>query len=410
MKTPNYESILRRGSLVLALFACGAAMSAACAVDSHVVLADDPDAAQPETPSFQTPAEAGADANDATTALMCEGTECPSPYATCGTTASLHCGTNLLTDAENCGACGNVCPAPNKQTVPRCSNGKCVFDCKYIVGWCSRVDYKDCNSNPEDGCETTVSDDPLNCGGCGNVCPAGQGCYQGVCGCPAGKTFCPACKADACVDTTNDDNNCGGCYNSCPTSPDDGCSVKPKDTFYGCSNSQCGALKCKGGTADCNGDIPKKGCLSDGCEVDFATRDPKNCGACGNECKPDEECRADGNNGLQCLKKCADSGRTRCEKGCADLLSDPENCGDCEMRCPSFGNDKAACRKGVCVTECADGFGDCDGNPLNGCEARLDNNPLHCGACGVTCNYGAGQPCIEGKCLMVECDGGGQTK
>lgn len=407
MKTTNYESMLRRGGLLLVVLACGAATSAACAVDNHVVLADDPDAAPPPPPPFEAPAEAGADATDANNALMCEGTVCPAPYATCGDTASVHCGTNLLTDVENCGSCGNACPRANPATAPRCSNGKCVFDCKSIQGFCSRIDYKDCNGDAEDGCETTVSDDPTNCGGCGNVCPDGQECFQGVCGCPAGKTFCLSCRSDACVDTESDDKNCGGCGIRCDEDGPNGCAVKPLNTYYGCADSECGTLKCKQATADCNGDIPSKGCQSDGCEVDFQTLDPKNCGSCGNACKADEECRADGNNGPQCLKKCEDSGRTRCEKGCVDLLSDPLNCGDCAMECPSFGNDKAVCRKGICVTECADGFGDCNGNPLDGCETRLDTNPLHCGACGNSCNYGSGQPCIEGKCLMVECDGGG---
>jgi hypothetical protein len=38
---------------------------------------------------------------------------------------------------------------------------------------------------------------------------------------------------------------------------------------------------------------------------------------------------------------------------------------------------------GACVPgTCAAGFGDCDGDPTNGCEARLavDGNP--CGMCG----------------------------
>lgn len=104
--------------------------------------------------------------------------------------------------------------------------------------------------------------------------------------------------------------------------------------------------------------------------------------------------------------KCADSGRTQCGPECDDLLSDPLNCGGCGVMCPSFANNTAQCVKGICATKCLDGFGDCDGNPLNGCEAHVLDNPLNCGGCGVACDVAAGQPCIDGKCLMVECDAG----
>ncbi len=43
-----------------------------------------------------------------------------------------------------------------------------------------------------------------------------------------------------------------------------------------------------------------------------------------------------------------------------------------------------------CSIACKDSFGDCDLNPLNGCETSLLDSP-NCGACGVT-TCGAGQP------------------
>lgn len=210
---------LRHAALGVALLGTLAITFAACAVDNTVVLADAPDSSTPPPTIIPPPAEAGADTSPPETALLCVGTECPAPYATCGETASLHCGTNLSNDPENCGECGNVCPTPDPATAPRCTNGKCAFDCRSVQGFCRKTDYADCNNSADDGCETAISEDPLNCGKCGNACPANQECVSGACGCPVGKSFCPSCSDTECFDWTNDDSHCGGCQNSCP--PDD---------------------------------------------------------------------------------------------------------------------------------------------------------------------------------------------
>jgi hypothetical protein len=409
MTTAQHVS-LRRAIQAIALLLCGAVVSAACAVDDHVVLADDPGTPAPP-PSFTPPpdADAAPDSSPPPQVLLCEGTVCPAPYATCGTTASLHCGTNLSNDVQNCGACGNVCPQTDPATAPRCTNGKCAFDCRSIQGFCRKTDYQDCNGLADDGCETAISEDPANCGKCGNACPDGQHCVNGSCGCAPGKTFCPTCRGEACVDLTNNDDHCGDCGIACPPFDDSGCNPMPANTHYGCSGISCGTIKCNPAAGDCNGDLGA-GCNSDGCEVDFTQLSPLNCGSCGNVCKAGEECRDEGGNGAKCLQKCEDSGRTRCDGHCFDLLSDPLNCGNCGTQCPAFGNDTAECHKGICATKCADGFADCDGNPLNGCEVHIADNPLHCGGCGVACNFAGGQPCIDGKCLTVPCDGGVVTK
>ena len=91
----------------------------------------------------------------------------------------------------------------------------------------------------------------------------------------------------------------------------------------------------------------------------------------------------------------------------ADLLNDPSNCGACGSPCKEPGKNQArTCKKGVCAYECAPGFADCNGDPSDGCEVDLSIHPAHCGACDVACDVAAGQPCIEGKCLMTECDAG----
>lgn len=60
---------------------------------------------------------------------------------------------------------------------------------------------------------------------------------------------------------------------------------------------------------------------------------------------------------------------------------------------------------GLCVpppaapNECAcvmSGFGDCDGNPTNGCETDITRNTEHCGGCGNPCSDG--EYCNDGVC------------
>ena len=93
-----------------------------------------------------------------------------------------------------------------------------------------------------------LSSDRTNCGTCGNVCPAGQGCSNGTCAAP-----------------------CGG--------------------FSGC-----------GGSAALNGGCPSGTVVCGNCCTDFQV-DPNNCGACGNLCALGQSCAAGG-----CTPQCAGGG------------------------------------------------------------------------------------------------------
>jgi hypothetical protein len=133
----------------------------------------------------------------------------------------------------------------------------------------------------------------------------------------------------------------------------------------------------------------------------------ENCGACGVKCtKPGEECVDEGS-GLKCAVPCVGLGLTECSFQCKDLLTDVQNCGACGAGCKAPGpNQRRSCESGVCAFECMPGFGDCNNDTSDGCETNLGVHPANCGACGNACNAAAGQPCIEGKCLMAACDGG----
>jgi hypothetical protein len=68
----------------------------------------------------------------------------------------------VATDPNNCGACGNVCSGSN----PGCCSETCV----------------------------DLSNDESNCGSCGNQCGSGQICKNGVCGIAICQTFCSRWK------------------------------------------------------------------------------------------------------------------------------------------------------------------------------------------------------------------------
>ncbi len=76
---------------------------------------------------------------------------------------------------------------------------------------------------------------------------------------------------------------------------------------------------------------------------------------------------------------------------------------DAVLKIPDRGlGNHLSCENGTC--SCAAGFGDCDGDPTNGCEAPLSAAP-NCGACGLTCANGT---CSGGACAcssgFADCD------
>jgi hypothetical protein len=96
-----------------------------------------------------------------------------------------------LTDAQNCGGCGNVCSGGQL-----CAQGACACPAGQAL----------CDGQCVD---TETSAD--NCGGCGNVCSGGQVCGGGACACPTGQALCDG----QCIDIQSDAAHCGACDVAC---------------------------------------------------------------------------------------------------------------------------------------------------------------------------------------------------
>ena len=384
-------------------------------------IADRPDGGSGGGISFTPPTDASPTDAAVTPLELCIATDCPPPLTTCP--GSLRCAVDLSSDPKNCGACGAECAfaAPALHMSAGCAYGACKMQCD--------AGYEDCNGNIDDGCEAAVGTDPRNCGGCGVTCSNGP-CIKGKCGCPPDK---PDLCEGKCVDITNDPANCGACGNGCGAFA---CQSSSLGATYACNQGQC-LLGCKEKLLDCNTDLPascrqqsnlaSEACQtectgSNGCET---TMNADNCGACGRRCGPGFRCSQvtqPGGTTLDCVPDgtSCPAGQMSCYLAqpaglaCVDIQNDPLHCGGCLTSCIRADDDvnhiAATCQKGICLRECKPGFADCDGLPYNGCEANLNTDVKNCGGCGITCEYGLGQPCVSGQCLMTECDAGGPVK
>jgi hypothetical protein len=80
--------------------------------------------------------------------------------------------------------------------------------------------------------------------------------------------------------------------------------------------------------------------------------------------------------------------------------NDAANCGACGHDCLDVPHvQQASCQDYACtVTACAPGFGDCDGDPANGCETPLGSD-AHCADCGDTC--APSEDCLNGVCTQI---------
>ncbi len=178
---------------------------------------------------------------------------------------------------------------------------------------------------------------------------------------------------DAGVDRTADGSpppDALGCPVDCNHLPH----VSPGLGAIPCVNGSCVLPpgSCQTGFGNCSGSG------NTGCETDLSTND--NCGFCGFDCHyPVGTCVPYGST-FVCARPCTDPFLSQCGFQCADLQTDPNNCGACGNGC-QLPNADVACQNGKCVfLSCNDPeFIDCTSDP--GCETAI-GTITDCGSCG----------------------------
>jgi hypothetical protein len=285
------------------------------------------------------------------------------------------CKADLQTDANNCGACGNICSTPG--AFSKCVGGVCQFDT------CA-PGLVDLNKDPKDGCECTTTAGGVElCDDLDNNCDG---------------------RTDETFNLATDVQNCGACNTECPALPQATVACAAKQCVYTCDSGfsnlgQAGlgcpykcpvfpttAETCDGVDQDCDGIIDNG--------------DP----GAGVPC--DDQCPVDSTGKHKCVGACT-SGRTVCTSTTAgvacvggtqptgevcdgidndcngttdegfDTQTDVLNCGSCNTQCQTG----IACAAGKCQFICATNQRDLDKNPANGCEYTCPVFPVQTEIC-----------------------------
>jgi hypothetical protein len=139
--------------------------------------------------------------------------ECFGDFDDCDLDPENGCETNLAFDVSNCGQCSAACFVPNG--IGSCTNGSCTDEITGCFGG-----FEDCDLDPANGCETDLGSDPNNCGDCGNSCNVnGAGfCANGACTittCDPGFDSCDGDPNNGCESDLVAPTSCGQCDNVC---------------------------------------------------------------------------------------------------------------------------------------------------------------------------------------------------
>jgi hypothetical protein len=322
--------------------------------------------------TFATPLSSGA-GYDVTIEPQASGPTCTFPSGSSGVigsasvTIAVQCSVgdfcvNWLTDPNNCGGCGTVCPANMA-----CQGGSCV-----------------CPSGGDAQCGcVNEQTDANNCGACGHRCSAGEACQTGGCVCTTGTMCCgdeTCASGGTCVNEQADPRNCGACGRICPTG--EICTTIPIDNVTtdvpAVGRTGCA---CPTGQNECR--VVTDGPTTTYC-ADWST-DANNCGGCGNVCPTGHTCQ-DGN--------CCGA-QTLCNGACVDETSDPNNCGGCGSNACSYPTP--ACVNSGCASGCAVATNVLCGEAPGTCTDTT-SDPLNCGNCNVVCPNGS---CAESTCCPL---------
>jgi hypothetical protein len=174
-----------------------------------------------------------------------------------------------------------------------------------------------------------ISNDPENCGGCGNVCASGI--------CTDGK-----CESGAARDAGADASKDGGKQKGRDGGSGDGPHSDATDHADGHGQDGAGQDGTLDGAGDSQGGdgSPSDGAGEDGCSPPYDNNG--NCGSCGFACDPIDNCVAGDGGAFQCVLACTPPEKD-CSGICVDESDDPNNCGACGKFCPS-----GICTGGIC--------------------------------------------------------------
>jgi hypothetical protein len=256
------------------------------------------------------------------TSSACAIASCATGFADCNGTASDGCEVNTTNDVNHCMSCTNKCTLANATAV--CSASACA------ISMCN-MGFKDCDGVASNGCEINTTNDATNCGACGTKCTGGKTCQSSACACPSGQHDC----SGTCQSNT-DPNYCG-------TTCGMPCSA---------TNLCFGSFTCPSGT--CVGGMPVNCTAMDQCH-DAGTCNP-DAGTCSNPAVTNGSTCTGAAPGTTCQGGTCScpAGTTFCTPtdgggdACANLQTDPNNCGTCDKPCSLSDGAPAACDAGVC--------------------------------------------------------------
>jgi hypothetical protein len=286
-------------------------------------------------------------------------------YGTCDPAASSAVASK---STDHCGADCATCPSA---TSDACVDGTCQCGTNAPCTGSTSC----CAGNCAD-----EANDPLNCGVCGNVCPAGPAgnshpvCSNGQCGwaCDGARVQC----GDACADIGSDPQNCGGCGAAAADSAHVCSATTPL-----CSNGQC--IPDCGSLANCGGSC-----------VDLTT-DTAHCGNCTTPCSAPSNATAACTvvNGTPTCSWTCNTPYERCGSSCVNTKSNTSHCGDCLTICDVAPDGaKVTCSQGQCGWSCPTSLPYC---PIDdACESRTACTGGSCFAAGtpVTLADGSEKP------------------